>query len=134
MKKRSVAIIALLILLAGIVLVVALCSKADMTFATEGKAIFKYGDKNISQEISSDDFTKICDLFDGKWLYSDDLSCGFTENVSVMMNGSESFCFACDSCPIVYQKSKNKYLKLSSSEYDELKEILYTYGFVFPCL
>jgi len=50
------------------------------------------------------------------------------------MNGTERFCFACDSCPVVYWKNKNKFIKLSEKENEELKGILALYGFEFPCL
>ena len=111
------------------------CSKTiDINFAVQGKVIFKYGEKNINQEISADNFSKICNLFNGKRLYSDNPSCGFTKDVSIVINETETFCIACDSCPIIYWENKNKYFKLSTIEYEELKKILSSYGFEFPCI
>ena len=134
MKRWSIGVIVIFVVLGGAVLSMALWPKTDMDFATEGEAIFKYGDKDIVKKILVDDFTKICNLFDDKKLYSDNLSCGFSDNICVMIDGSEHFCFACDSCPIVYWKNKNKFFKLAVSEYDELTNILEKYGFTFPCL
>lgn len=134
MKHWMIALIVIFIILGSIILSMALLPKVNMDFATEGKAIYKYEDKNISQTVSSDDLAVMCDLFNDKKLYSDSLSCGFSDNISIIINGTEKFCFACDSCPIVYWKNKDKFFKLSASEYDKLTKILYKYGFVFPCL
>lgn len=134
MKRWIIAFIVILIVLGGVTLIMALWPKVDMNFATKGKAIFRYEEKNIVQTISANDLTKLYVLFEGKRLYSDDLSCGFSENIAIVINESEQFYFACDSCPIVYWKNKNKFFKLSASEYDELMEILRGYGFVFPCV
>ena len=134
MRRWVIASIVFFVALGGIVLGKALWPKTDMAFATEGEAIFKYGDKNITQIILVDDFTRICDLFDQKKLYSDNLSCGFSDDICVTIDGSEQFCFARDSCPIVYWKNVNKFFRLSECEYDELTDILEKYGFIFPCL
>lgn len=134
MKLKIIVLIIIFIVILGIVLNMFLFSKINMDFANEGIAIFKYEDKNISQTISSNDFEKICDLFNNKKLYSDNLSCGFSNDISILINGSEQFSFARDSCPIIYWKNKNKCFKLSSQEYTVLIEILGNYGFVFPCL
>lgn len=108
--------------------------KVNMTVITDGNTNFYYGDYNISKSISIEHLTQIKNLFNGKYLYSDNPTCGFTENVSITLNNCEKFYFACDSCPIIYWQNKNKYFKLSSEEYAELMDILNTYGFVFPCI
>ena len=137
MKSLSVIIIIFVILLVvfgAITMSIYLHPKVDMTFAENGVAIFKYENNDICQSISNDDMMAICKLFNGKKMFFDNLSCGFTDNVSILINGSEQFCFACDTCPIVYWKSKNKFFTLSESEYNELIQILSEYGFVFPCV
>ncbi len=133
-KRLCIVLIVVFIVIVGVVLSIVFLPKVNMSFANEGKAIFKYESKDISDNISSDDFAEICRLFDGKKLYSDNPSCGFSDDVSIMINGTESFCFAKDTCPVVLWKNKNKYFNLSDDEYVKLTEILGKYGFVFPCL
>ena len=132
MKRWIISLI--LFVLSGLIIGILFWPKVDMKFATNGVAIFKYDNHNISELISADDFSSICDLFNGKKLYSDNLSCGFSNDVSICINETESFCFAHDSCPVVYWKNKNKFFRLSQSEYDILTDILNKYGFIFPCL
>ena len=134
MKYFCAALIVILAALCFAGIVTAVFPKADLTFADEGEAVFRYGERDAVQPISAEDLSRICDLLDGKRLYSDDPSCGFSDDVSVVMNGTERFCFACDSCPVVYWKNKNKFIKLSEKENEELKGILALYGFEFPCL
>ena len=107
--------------------------RVDVSSANSGKTNFFYNDRKVVKTLSEDDLGKIKELFDGKHLYSDEPSCGFTENVSITMD-EETFYIACDSCPIIYWKNKDKYFKLSDSEYTELTQILDSYGFVFPCV
>ena len=134
MKYFFAALAGILVALCCAGIVTAVLPKADFAFADEGEAVFRYGERDAVQPISSEDLSRICDLLDGKRLYSDDPSCGFSDDVSVVMNGTERFCFACDSCPVVYWKNKNKFIKLSEKENEELKGILALYGFEFPCL
>ncbi len=128
-------------ILAFIITAVVLCplvggcsSKTDMSFAESGTAVFKYGENNTEKKLSKNDLKKLTELFDGKVLYSDDPSCGFTENVAIVFNEKDCFCIANDTCPIIYWKNKDKYFKLLDKEYSELTYILYEYGFTFPCV
>lgn len=133
MKFWSIATV-VLIIVACVGCEMTLFSKVDMTIAKKGEAIFHYGEKNIIQAIKSEDLEHIRNIFNGKRLCSDNLSCGFSDNVSIVINETERFCFACDGCPVVYWKNKNKYFKLSEAEHIELREILSGYGFSFPCV
>lgn len=99
-----------------------------------GTVIFIYGDNNINESLSQNDLNFLIDLFDNKIMYRDDPSCGFSKNVSILFNDSEYFCFACDTCPVVYWESRNKYFRLSDLEYKELVEMLSEYGVFFPCI
>ena len=107
--------------------------RVDVSSVNSGKTNFCYNDRNVTKTLSEDDLCNIKELFDGKYLYSDEPSCAFTENVSITLD-EETFYIACDSCPIIYWKNKDKYFKLSDSEYTELTQILDSYGFVFPCV
>lgn len=73
-------------------------------------------------------------LFDGKIMYRDNPSCGFSETVSIIFDQKQTFCIAQDNCPIVYWKEKNRYITLSEDEKNQLRDPLEPYGFCFPCL
>ena len=73
-------------------------------------------------------------LFDGKIMYRDNPSCGFSETVSIIFDQKQTFCIAQDNCPIVYWKEKNRYITLSEDEKNQLRDLLEPYGFCFPCL
>lgn len=102
-----------------------------------GAVQFEYQDKNVSEHLTETDFKIICDMFEGKRLYRDTPSCGFGEEVSILMdrNGEvQYFCIAQDDCPILYWKNRERYFKLSDAENEKLHSCLTAYGFQFPCL
>lgn len=104
-----------------------------MDFANEGIAVFIYEDTDSTQMLSKDDVIFIKNIFDGKLLYKDSPACGFTENISIIFNNSQTFCIACDTCPLIYWKEKDMYFRLSETEREQLCEKLKSYGFFFPC-
>lgn len=56
------------------------CSQQDVAEIT-----YNYGDKNIKAVLSESEIKELSDIFSGKTAYSDNPSCGFSENVSVKM-------------------------------------------------
>ena len=109
------------------------CARVEVAKGENGTAQFIYGEKRINTEISSEDVALIAQIFEGKKLYSAEPSCGFTENVSVIIDG-QTFCVANDDCAIIYLKEKNKYFDISDEENIRLREVLESYGFSFPCV
>ena len=109
------------------------CTKVNIPSGADGTTYFIYGEENITSEINADDTELIAKIFNGKTLYSDNPSCGFSKDVSVTM-GSKTFCFACDNCKIVYVQEEDKYFSLSEEENETLKQILASYGMYFPCV
>lgn len=100
----------------------------------KGEAIFRCGGADIIQPLSEQELARIQSIFEGKRMYKDSPSCGFTENVSVRLDGSQTFCLACDTCPVIYWKEENRYFKISEAEKDELYRLLEAHGFSFPCV
>ena len=84
--------------------------------------------------LSSDDTEELRGIFAGKRLYRDNPSCGFDENASVKFGDSQTFCIAKDTCPIVYWKEKDEYIKLGEDEKTQLYDLLKPFGFLFPCV
>lgn len=102
--------------------------------AKTGQVIFEYGDIKIFENLSDEDLTAIKTIFDGKKPYNDIPSCGFSDKVAVILDGSEVFGIACDECPNIYYINKDKFFTLSDKENEILRSILKKYGFTFPCV
>lgn len=105
-----------------------------MNFAETAEMIYQYDNTNIENVFSQEELKILCNIFDGKRLYKDALSCGFTENVAIKVNDSQTFCIACDTCPIIYWKEKDRFFYLSEEEKEQLYKLLEEYGFSFPCI
>ena len=129
--KKAFIIISLLIVLTAYTPLMTGCQKTDIPDNSTVKVTFVYGDTNISDTLSDEDGERIKSILDSKTLYTDSPSCGFSENISVMI-GDKIYCIACDSCGAV--RVGEKYISLNDAENKELREILTSYGFVFPCV
>ncbi len=121
------------------IVVLTACSKAnaeyvDISDCASGAVRFEYGDASVNSSLSSEDLSKIKAIINNHVIKTDSPSCGFTEKVSILLDDKYSFCIANDTCPIIYFHNKDKYLYLSDSENTQLRDILETYGFVFPCV
>ncbi len=106
----------------------------NMDFATNGEFIFCYDEKNIRERCTEEELSIICDIFNGKSLYKDDLSCGFREEISIKINDEQTFCIACDSCTILYWQEAGKYFRLSEDEMKQIYKFFEQYGAKFPCV
>ena len=96
-------------------------------------ARYIYGDKNITTELSEEDSNIVTEILNGKHLSIFLLpACGFDENIAVIING-KTFCIACDECGTVYFKERNGYISLDDNENEQIRKILYDYGFEWPC-
>lgn len=127
----------LIILLVSMVIFIVLHKNRDSIMLEEFKnikAIYKYSNKESIMEIELEDIELIYNIFKEKELYNDELSCGFSENVSIVVDDLYYFYFALDGCPVIYFKNEDKYIKLSNEERDNLFNILEKYNFKFPCV
>lgn len=106
----------------------------NINFAESGEAIFRYNGSNITSSLSTQEMSEIYEIFSNKRMYRDNPSCGFSENISLKINNLQTFCFANDTCPIVYWKEKDKYFKVTENEKKQLYNILQNHGFIFPCV
>lgn len=109
------------------------CGRVALDKPSSGVARFVYGDKNIETEISSSDLEAITEIFDGKTLDSSVPSCGFDEDIAVIIDG-QHFCIANDNCGSVWLKDEDSYFHLNDEENETLREILTGYGFSWPCV
>ncbi len=113
-----------------IFLFTACSSVVNISDGTKATLIYIYDNKNINTELTDEESDTIRQMFDGKDLYSDNPSCGFSENISVRF-GNYTYCIANDSCGII--KVGFQYFNISDKEREELEKILKSYGAEFPC-
>ena len=131
MKKRTKIICSLLLVGA---LIFSLLSYFTVRVPTgEIIAVFQYDDIDIMEPLSDEDAETVRKIFNGKILSSESPSCGFGEDVALVV-GNNTYCIACDTCGVVYLAEKDKYFYLSDKENETLRTLLGEYGFVFPCL
>lgn len=91
-----------------------------------------YNNPTIKESLTESEIKLVCDIFEGKLMYVDTPSCGFSESVSICFNGKQTFCIACDGCPLVYFMEKDKYFRISNEDMQQIHNILEGYGFSFP--
>ena len=130
--KKFIVIFGSLLLVTLMIFSFASCSKVELA---EGEivAVFRYGDMDITQVLSDEDSETVRTIFEGKSMFSDSPSCGFSENVSLAIGG-DTYCIACDDCGIIYHVKEDKYFRLSEQENEALRELLVEYGLLaFPC-
>ena len=125
------AIIFIVILLGGIYLRL---DKVNMDSVKKVEICFQYGNTNAINQLSDREVASVKTIFNGKKLYKDNLSCGFSEAVSIKFDDEHTFCIARDTCPIVYWEEKNRYIRLTEDEKTQLYNLLEPYGFIFPCV
>lgn len=132
MKKRIIiSIIAVVSLIIGGYFMLNILSTKVSILDTNARLNYVYNDKNINVNLSADESKTIKVMFNGKRLYNDNPSCGFTENVSIRFDNMV-FCVACDKCPIV--KWGNKYFKISEGDREIINLVFEKYGGYFPCV
>ena len=130
MRKKIIVIISVFIF---IVLLIVNFFSVIIISNENVSARYIYGDKNIMTELTEADSNLVTEILNGKHISIFDLpSCGFDENVAVIING-KTFCIACDECGTVYFKERNGYISLDDNENEQLRMILTNYGFAWPC-
>ncbi len=134
MRKYIIAVAVLICITAIILAGVTFFGVCDTDAYETCVAIYKYGNSDKYELLSAKESSALKDIFDGKIMYSDSPSCGFSNDISVVFDNDKIFSVARDGCTVIYFKNKNKYIKLSEHEYEKLMDILSTHGFVLPCI
>ena len=130
--KKSVMTVCALLLTITMTFLFSSCSKVEIADG-EIVAVFKYDNIDVHETLSNEDANIIREVFKGKSLFSDSPSCGFSENVALIIDGN-TYCIACDTCGKIYSVKDDKYFNLDDSENETVRNLLCEYGFKFPCL
>ena len=132
MKKYTLVVISVVLglLVAGLLTFNLFSPETKITSALANMT-YVYGGQEIREVLSPEESQLLRSIFDSRRPYSDNPSCGFTEDISISF-GSLVFCIACDDCPII--KFGNKYFKISEEDRETINQIFEKYGGTFPCL
>ena len=130
--KKYIVLVSSFLLVVLMIFSFSSCSKVEVA---EGEivAVFQDGDADITKPLSDEDSEIVRKIFNGKSLFSDSPSCGFSEDVALIIDGN-TYCIACDYCGIIYNVEEDKYFNLSDEENETLRNMLCEYGFTFPCI
>ena len=131
MKKHVIILSTVLVLLLGGFLVFNIFVPKTNISTTTASLTYIYDGRDINTSLSNEEGELLKNIFNDKRLYSDDPSCGFTEDVSIRFEDMV-FCIACDNCPIV--KLGSKYFKISTTDRKTVEQIFEKYGGSFPCV
>lgn len=135
MKNKLLIVFVLLVIMLGTSIGLSWANnRINMSFAKVAEVRFIFGEKNISCPLSSQELELVKSMFSGKRFYKDNPSCGFSEEISIIFNETQTFCIARDTCPIIYWMEKDCYIQLKKSEMIQLHDLLEQYGFFFPCI
>ena len=134
--KKAIWILSTIIVIVVILLGVIYLrqDKVNLDLVKNAEVYFQYGNTDAINQLSNNEMESVKTILNGKKLYKDNLSCGFSEAVSIKFDDEHTFCIARDTCPIIYWKEKNRYIRLTENEKTQLYNILEPYGFIFPCV
>ncbi len=130
--KKYIVLVSSFLLVVLMIFSFSSCSKVEVA-EVEIVAVFQYGDADITKPLSDEDSEIVRKIFNGKSLFSDSPSCGFSEDMALIIDGN-TYCIACDYCGIIYNVEEDKYFNLSDEENETLRNMLCEYGFTFPCI
>ena len=94
---------------------------------------YSYGEIYFREEMYGNDVDAVVSVLSGKREYEDNPACGFSEDISISINGN-TYALACDSCGVVKNCTTGKYIFISDSERDVLEELFASRGGKFPCV
>ena len=107
--KKAIWILSTIIVIVVILLGVIYLrqDKVNLYLVKKAEVYFQYGNTDTINQLSNNEMESVKTILNGKKLYKDNLSCGFSEAVSIKFDDEHTFCIARDTCPIIYWKEKN---------------------------
>ena len=120
-----------LLLLVGLVLYNSFALHLDGNAG--GTINYSYGDLEFKDTLSEEEVKAAVRILDGKIPYPDNPSCGYTEKISITIDGL-TFALACDGCEDVEICETGKYVYIDSEGREILEEMFTSRGGTFPCV
>jgi len=110
-------------------------SKFNINFASHALFTYAYGETNIVIDIEDEDVISELKTILNGYAFKDSPSCGFADYCSMEFIGESKSVIlypTLDGCSIIRIGKTDKYIDISKT--DRLIELLYAYGFIFPCV
>ena len=137
-KKMIITIIFIVIIFALLISIYRIFFRTSINsdFATDVYIRVLDNDLNVStiSITDEDDIAELKKILRGH-PFSDSPSCGFSRNVSVVMqNEDESIVFslALDGCPLIQINDSNKFIRITEEQRNILDRIFEEHGMIFP--
>lgn len=135
MNKKVVAVsVALLCVATAVVMYFVICRRVRLSDIDKAEIRYNYETVSVNESLTKEETELITDVFENNFLYSDNPSCGFSQDISIVMDDDKTFCIARDTCGIIYWKEKDKYFKVSDEDIEKVHKIFENHGGKFPCV
>ncbi len=110
------------------------CGRAmEISPTAEITLTYHYGDVQIDSALTDEEETTLRKILTGKRLHSDQPSCGFTDEIALLIDGVP-YAFARDGCAVLRAGEDQQYISLTEEEHAKLRQIVERCGGTFPCL
>ena len=116
--------------------------KVSVSNINDAIIVFVYIDKNINEKLAIEDAEILMNIVNGKRLFWDYPSCGFTPDISFRFENM-IFSVAKDTCTIIrvetkhevrMRKAMKRHIYITKEERQKVEEIFNKYGGYFPCV
>lgn len=87
----------------------------------------------FKEELTKDELKIVVEMLNNKKLIYDQPSCGYDENIKLIIDDKE-FLFALDNCPNIKFGKTNYILNISGKEREILNQIFFVRGGFFPAI
>ena len=135
MNKKVVAVsVTLMCIAAAVVMYFVICRRVKFGDVNEAEIKYAYETVSVNESLTKEETETITDIFENNFLYSDNPSCGFSQDISIVIDNDKTFCIARDTCGIIYWKEKDKYFKVSEEDIKEVHNLFENHGGKFPCV
>lgn len=134
MKKIMILVVCLTVLGIGLYVNMNRKNITPEYLIKTGEIIFIYEEIQMKADLSEDDIKLLNEILCNNKLYKANMSCGFSEEVSIKVNGEFYFCIARDGCPTIFWQETGKYFNIREENLSEFHSILEKYGMKFPCV
>ncbi len=135
MNKKVVVLSATVVCIAvAVALFFVIGRRVKLGDVNKAEINYDYDSVLVDESLTKEETETITDIFENNFLYSDNPSCGFSQDISIVIDNDKTFCIARDTCGIIYWKEKDKYFKVSDEDIEKVHKLFENHGGKFPCV